>query len=140
MPDRVFLDTNVLIYAFATDDARQEVALGLLHKGGAIGVQSLNEFANVVTRKWKVAWPEALDWLGMIQRLCEPVVPVTTELHHRAVEIAREQGYHIYDALMLAAALQADRDVFYSEDLHDGHRLHGMVIRNPFAEIKKARR
>lgn len=45
-----FLDTNVLLYAFAKDDPRNLAAETLL-QGCCIGVQGLNEFANVAKRK-----------------------------------------------------------------------------------------
>ena len=45
-----FLDSNVLVYAF-TDDPRAAAAQALLERGCAIGVQGLNEFANIARRK-----------------------------------------------------------------------------------------
>ena len=49
--DEAFFDTNVLIYAFAGDDARTGIAEGLLARGGRVGVQTLNEFVAVAVRK-----------------------------------------------------------------------------------------
>jgi len=51
MPDKAFFDTNILLYAFSARDSRQNVALDLLLAGGTIGVQTLNEFVNVITGK-----------------------------------------------------------------------------------------
>jgi predicted nucleic acid-binding protein len=109
MPDRAF------IYAFAEADRRQQIALDLPMAGGMIGVQTLNEFANVVTGKFKTPWPDAPTWLNTIRELCPPAISVTLNVHHQALRIAQAYGYHIYDALMLAAALEASCTVFYSD-------------------------
>jgi predicted nucleic acid-binding protein len=45
--DAAFFDTNVIVYAFAKDDHRTEIAETLLAGGGVIGVQILNEFVAV---------------------------------------------------------------------------------------------
>jgi predicted nucleic acid-binding protein len=45
-----------------------------------------------------------------------------------------ESSYNIYDALVVAAALEAGCATLYSEDLHDGQAIDGqLTIRNPFA-------
>ncbi len=133
MPGRAFFDTNILVYAFSAADPRQTVALQLMFNGGAIGVQTLNEFTNVTTGRLKVPWAQVVERLGIIERLCDPVVPVTLRVHRQALEISQTSGYHLYDSLMLAAALEAGCDVFYSEDLQDGQSMGPLTIRNPFA-------
>jgi len=132
MPDRAFFDTNILVYAFSGGDRRQSAALDLLLAGGTIGVQTLNEFARVVAGKLGTPWRDVILRLQTIQQLCEPAIPLTLAVHQRGLRIAQAHGYHIYDALMLAAALEASCTVFYSEDMHDGHVVGGMTIRNPF--------
>lgn len=133
MPDdRVFFDTNILVYAFAPGDPRRDAALQLLLGGGIIGVQTLNEFVNVSAGKLKKTWAEIRSRIEAIQSLCEPPVPVTLNTHHRGTTIAEATGYHIYDSLMLAAAIEASCTVFYSEDMQDGQMIGSLLIRNPF--------
>ena len=62
--DLPFLDANVLIYAFGEDDPRTEAAEALLARGGVIGVQTLNEFVAVATRKLAMPWEEVLEALS----------------------------------------------------------------------------
>ena len=50
MPAKQFFDTNILIYAFASNDLRSARAESLIAEGGVIGVQVLNEFTNVTRR------------------------------------------------------------------------------------------
>ena len=130
--DKAFFDTNILVYAFLVRDPRREAALDLLRAGGTVGVQTLNEFASVATGKMRTSWPDAMTWLATVQELCPSVIPITLDVHREGLRIARITGYHIYDSMMLAAALEAECTVFYSEDMHDGQVIDGLTIRNPF--------
>jgi predicted nucleic acid-binding protein len=100
MPVKAFLDTNVLVYAFSLNDRRKGAAEDLLIRGGTVGVQTLNEFVNVATGKFKTSWPEVITWLAAIQRLCPAPVPVTLDVHRQAMRIAEIYHYHFYDSLM----------------------------------------
>ena len=130
--DRVFFDTNVLVYAFAKDDPRASVAQGLLADGGVIGVQALNEFVSVARGKLAMSWDEVEEALSAIRALCAPPVPLSIETHDQALRISRKFGCHIYDSLMIAAALESSCRTLYSEDLRDGQIIDGLTIRNPF--------
>ena len=58
MNPKPFLDTNILIYAFASNDPRSDRAEALLVAGGVISIQVLNEFVNVSRRKLAREWSE----------------------------------------------------------------------------------
>jgi predicted nucleic acid-binding protein len=131
--DAWFFDTNVLIYAFAKDDARAKIAEGLLARGGRVGVQNLNEFVDVAVRKLAMPWKEVLEALNVIRVLCPSPVPLTVQTHDAALRISGRYGYHIYDSLVISAALEARCGTLYSEDLKDGQVIDGLTIRNPFA-------
>jgi predicted nucleic acid-binding protein len=60
-------------------------------------------------------------------------VPLTVEIHERAVHIAGRYGYSIFDSLTIAAALHIGAGTLYSEDMRDGQAIDGLTIRNPFA-------
>ena len=75
MPASPFLDTNVLIYSVAKNDARSEIAEVLLAAGGVVSVQVFNEFAATARRKLGMSWDdiaEALDAIRSCVRLHEP--------------------------------------------------------------------
>jgi predicted nucleic acid-binding protein len=135
MRGRAFLDTNVLIYAFAKDDPRAEVAEELLGRGSVVGVQNLNEFVAVAVRKLAMPLPEILQALHAIRSLCPLPVPVTVKAHDAALQIVGTYGYHIYDALVIAAALEASCTTLYSEDMRDGQVISNLTIRNPFRKL-----
>jgi predicted nucleic acid-binding protein len=133
MAAKVFFDTNVLIYALASEDARSETAENLLAAGGVISVQVLNEFVAVARRKLQMSWPDISEALAAIRILCPSPIALTIETHEAALRIAQKYGYRIYDALVAAAALQANCDTLDSEDLQDGQVVDDqLTIRNPF--------
>ena len=133
MSDKAFLDTNVLIYALARQDVRTPTADALLAGGGVVSVQVLNELASVARRKLHMPWPKVIEALAEIQILCPAPVPTTVAIHDSALTLAARLGYNFYDALIVAAALEAKCSILYSEDLQDGQVIEErLTIRNPF--------
>jgi predicted nucleic acid-binding protein len=133
MDDKPFLDTNILLYAFRQDDARGQVAETLLAAGGVVSVQVLNEFVAVARRKLNKSWDEIRQALAIIRVFCPEPVPLTTETHEQAVDVAERLGYSIFDSLVISTALDAGVKILYSEDMQDGQVIDGLTIRNPFS-------
>jgi predicted nucleic acid-binding protein len=134
MPAKAFFDTNVLVYAVAENDPRTAQAEDLLLSGGVLSVQVLNEFVSVARRKILMSWKDVKEALDAFRILCPSPLSITIEMHEVALGIAEKHGYNIYDALVVAAALEAGCVTLYSEDLHDGQTIDGqLTIRNPFA-------
>ena len=126
-----FLDSNVLVYFASRDPAKADRAESLMRAGGAISVQVLNEVAHVGRRKLKLSWDELDEVMGLVRALLD-VVPLFTETHDRGLAIARRFGVSIYDAMIVAAALEAGCETLWSEDMHDGLVVETLAIRNPF--------
>jgi predicted nucleic acid-binding protein len=123
----------VLIYALAENDPRNARAEELLAAGGIISVQVLNEFTSVARKKLLLPWAEVREAIDAFLVLCPNPLAITLELHEAARAIAEKLSYGIYDALVIAAALEAGCSILYSEDLQDGQRINGhLTIRNPF--------
>jgi len=136
MTGPVFLDTNILIYATVQSDPRSETARSLLARRGVISVQVLNEFANVAHRKLGRTWPEVAQALAAIRVLCASPLPVTLAIHEAAIELAERTGYQLYDALIIASALEAGCATLFSEDLQNGQVIEGrLTISNPFVPL-----
>jgi predicted nucleic acid-binding protein len=140
MNGRYFLDTNVFVYTFdASAPAKRKraqtlVADALVDSAALISYQVVQEFINVATRKFEVplTYAESRAYLtDVLNPLCE-VYP-TYELYLHALDVAAETKFGFYDALIVAAALEARCETLYSEDLQDGFRIQGLTVRNPFA-------
>jgi predicted nucleic acid-binding protein len=130
--ERIFIDSNILLYLISGETPKAETAETIVHKGACISVQVLNEFAAVARRKYKRSWDDVSNVLGLVKANCE-VMPLTLETHERALEIAQETTLRIYDACIVAAAELAGCDVLLTEDLNHGQRIGSITIRNPFA-------
>ena len=137
MPASSFLDTNVLIYSVARNDARSEIAETLLAAGGVVSVQVFNEFAAMARRKLGMSWDDIAEALDAIRILCPSPRAISMETHDAAVKIARTHGFHMHDALVVASALAADCETLYTEDLQDGQVIEErLTIRNPFKTVE----
>ena len=133
MSDKAFFDTNVLVYVVGQKDERTASAETLIAGGGVVSVQVLNELASIARRKLGMTWDEIGEALAAIRVLCPSPVPLTIETHEAGLRIAAQYRFHIYDALVAAAALEAECTTLYSEDLQDGQIIDGrLTIRNPF--------
>ena len=128
-----FFDTNILVYAFL-DAVKRERAIEVLSEGGLISIQVLNEFTNVALKKRRRSWPEIEAALGVIRARFPKVILLTVEIHASAVVLAREHGLSIYDALIVAAALEAGCDTLFSEDMQHQRAFGDLRIVNPFLE------
>jgi predicted nucleic acid-binding protein len=129
-----FFDTNILVYAFARGEPKRGTAQELLASGGVISVQVVNEFANVLRRKQRQEWSQVEAALSVVERWFETIRPLTLETHRTAFPFARDAGIGFYDALIVAAAIEAGCDRLYSEDLQHGRSFGECVVVNPFLE------
>lgn len=126
-----FLDTNILVYAQQTGP-KAIMSQDLIAQGGTISVQVLNELTNVLRKKDHRSWRDIELVLDDIDNALEPAVPLTATTSRAALTLARDHGFSFYDALIIAAAIEAGCDVLYSEDLQHGRSVSGLAIVNPF--------
>jgi predicted nucleic acid-binding protein len=130
-----FLDSNVIVYLAAGEQAKADCAEELVAQGGTISIQVLNEVANVSRRKMKMSWPETQTFLSAIRELLN-VESITIATHETGIDLAEQYGLSVYDGMIVAAALSANCDTLFSEDLQDGLLIRGQLrIINPFALI-----
>jgi predicted nucleic acid-binding protein len=59
-------------------------------------------------------------------------VSSSIDLYRRGLDIQARYRFAFYDALIIAAALEAGCTRLYSEDMHDGQRIDTLVIEDPF--------
>ena len=133
-----FFDTNILVYAVDGKDARkQKIALALLshsmdvNHDGAISVQVLSEFANILLGKFSLSPERTETFVSLFYPLLR--TEVTADMVRSAMFIKREYGIQFYDALIVAAAEKLGCHEIVSEDFNPGQIYHGMVAINPFA-------
>jgi predicted nucleic acid-binding protein len=127
----VFFDTNILLYLLSADASKADKAQALAADGGVISVQVLNELASVAMRKLDMRFGEIREILSTIRAVCA-VIPVDIDTHELGMDLVERHQLAVYDALIVAAALQAECRVLYTEDLQHGRQFGRLTIRNPF--------
>ena len=136
MSDRVFLDTNVIVYA---DDqsagVKRSRALAVLRElvaesRAVLSTQVLQEYFVVATRKLGVSPVVARQKVDALSRL--DVVVIRPELVLAAIDLHRLHQISFWDALVVRCAVAAGCSRLFSEDLQDGQVLDGVRIENPF--------
>jgi predicted nucleic acid-binding protein len=128
-----FLDSNVILHLASGEHAKADCAEELVAQGGTISIQVLNEVANVSRRKMKMSWPETRTFLITIRELLN-VESITIGTHETGIDLAEQYGLSVYDGMIVAAALLANCDTLFSEDLQDGLLIRGRLrVVNPFA-------
>ena len=128
-----FFDTNILVYAQQAD-GKADRARALFAGGGKISVQVLNEFSAVSRRKQRREWDDIAEAISDVLAVVDPPLALTLDLHRAARTLAEDNRLSFYDALIVAAALEAGCNVLYTEDMQHGRKFGGLVIINPFIE------
>lgn len=134
MSGRIFLDTNVLIYAYAAyEPAKKAQALAASNTGERwISTQVLIEFVNVSHRKMKASWPDIQ--MALIELIdSHQLISTTAGTIARASRLADRYGFSWFDALIVATALECGCVTLYSEDLQHGQLIEQtLTVVNPF--------
>lgn len=138
MSARVFVDTNVLVYARdATDPDRQAPAVAWMaslwrSRAGRVSYQVLHEYYVTVTAKLTPGLAPA-EARGDIRELLtwSPMSP-TPERIEAAWQLQDRYSLSWWDVQIVAAAQQAGCGVLLSEDLQHGQDVAGVEIRSPF--------
>lgn len=134
MEDRIFLDTNIFIYAYSkTEPEKRKIALELLCLNKAlISTQIINEFVWVMYRKFKVD-RRKLQVVG--NKLLEKfeIVLINLETIRKALNIFVDYNFSFWDSLIIASALENDCSILYTEDMQHGQIIEERLkIVNPF--------
>ena len=134
MNDKVFLDSNILVYSYSvTELDKQLIARKLVEcTHSFISTQVLQELCNIVTRKFKFNYEAAI---AAVKECC-----LNNNLHTntentvlQACRIADRYGFSFYDSMIVSAALESGCTLVYSEDLHDGQVIdEKLTVKNPF--------
>jgi len=135
--DKVFLDTNIFIYMYTPSvPQKREVCLSIIDNYDCVtSTQALNEICNVLTKKIRTPIGDIRKVLADVNKICE-VANVSQSIIFNALNINEKYGYSFYDCLIIAAALDSECNVLYTEDMQNGQVINGKLkIVNPFNGI-----
>ena len=112
MPDKVFFDTNILVYAHdSSSSSKKNVSQELKPLSAAQARKEILLLSNMAT------------------------VDIDPTLVVRAIEIHEKWQLSYWDALILASAERAGCSTVYSEDLSDGQSYGAVTVRNPYKQL-----
>jgi len=136
---KFFLDTNIFVYSLGgTPAGKARRAAELVReatgsRNGIVSYQVVQEFFSVAFRRFAppMTVAEAEHYLATIFR---PMLAVQSSQALFAEALRLHERYRLswYDSLIVAAALEAQCGVLYSEDMRDGQRFGDLRIENPF--------
>lgn len=140
MSDRIFFDTNILVYAFNSRDSEkeksqtaQELLLKALSEDNLIlSVQVLGELHVTLTQKGKPPLSQS-DSKKIIDKICvAEIMELTKKMVLSALELQIRHKLSYWDALIIATAQSARCNRMFSEDLQHGQKFGELQILNPF--------
>ena len=140
MSDKVFFDTNVLVYAFDQSELEKSItARQLISDFGTkgdlrISTQVLQEFYVVVTKVGKLLLTQAEEIVNEFAEF--PLIHVDKPIISRAMKRHQSNVFSFWDSLIVEAALKLGCSQLLSEDMQDGLVIDSMTIRNPFITIE----
>ena len=138
MTDKVFVDTNILVYAHDLDAGDKHSLAGDIvselweSRNGVLSTQVLQEFYVTLTRKVSSTLSK-LEARKLVQKysnwhvvLNDPLIIV------QASEIEESYNLSFWDALIVSAAYSQNVPMILTEDLNHGQIIEGILIENPF--------
>ena len=138
MTDKVFVDTNILVYAHDLDagnkhDQAAEIVSQLWEsRNGVLSTQVLQEFYVTLTRKVSSTLSK-LEARNLVQRYSHwHLVLNDPSIIKQASEIEENNNISFWDALIVSAAYSQNVPTILTEDLNHGQIIEGISIRNPF--------
>jgi predicted nucleic acid-binding protein len=130
---KIALDSNILIYNHSLDcEDKRAIARNFFNENPVVSSQVISEYLNVMNRNFKMQKQELIQICSLWLEKCsvQPVILSTIKL---AQNLVSKYDFQIFDGIIAAAALEADCDILYSEDMQDGQVIENKLkIKNPF--------
>jgi predicted nucleic acid-binding protein len=140
MSDKIFIDTNLLVYAIDSfDQNRKEHARSILKNisdqyTGVISTQVMQEFYVAATKKLNA---DPVMSKGILTQLTNfEIISVSPELVFSAIDCSILNRLSFGDAFIIAAAASANCKEIWTEDLNHNQIILGVRINNPFIKEK----
>lgn len=138
MKQKVFVDTNILVYAYDLNSKKKlEISRNILREGQefkhlSISTQVFSEFINVISNKlgYEFVLPKIEKVIDKLKFL--KLTDVNLTIIKVAVTIMRKYKISFWDAQIIAAAKFANCEVVLSEDFSHHQQYSGVLVVNPF--------
>lgn len=129
----IAVDTNVLIFLHDSSNlTKRTIATNLLADNPNIPSQVVSEYLNVTRRLLTLSKDQLLFQTAELFKTSN-IIPTSPSTLHIASALIKKYQFQLFDAVVVASALEANCDILYSEDMHHGLVVNGLLtIINPF--------
>lgn len=122
MSDKIFLDTNILLYQFGEDENKRTKAIDILDRAVrsdnyVISHQVIQEFSNVAPNE-KKKYFSVQELKNYLQDILIPLCKFypSGDFYLEGLRIKNKYKYGFYDSLIIMAAVRLGCSQIYSED------------------------
>ncbi len=136
MTDKIFIDTNILIYSLDKHDPQKmEKARTILEEVrekhiGVMSTQVMQEFYVAAAKKMD---GDPIVIKGILNQLSNfEIVSISSELIFSAIDCNILNRISFWDSLIIIAAASAKCKEIWTEDLNHDQVIQGVHIKNPF--------
>ena len=135
MKDNIFIDTNIIIYAYSkTEIEKNKIANELIfsNKYVYISTQVINELINILLKKFKV---DLISIENILLELEEnfKIINFSLNTQKKAIYIKEKYKFQYYDSLIIATAIENNCSILYTEDMQHNQIIeNNLKIINPF--------
>ncbi len=134
MPDKIFIDTNVLIYFISAEEEKKKKAREVIFSSHEVYISSqvISEFISVCFSKDLLGLK---DITTLVSDLMEALQfsSVEESTIKKALLIKKDLKYSYWDCLIIASALENSCSILYTEDLQHRQIIeNNLKIINPF--------
>ena len=135
MNKKVFVDTNIFIYAYVNNDfEKHSIVKKYLQNENNIFVISAQILSEIYATlaKYRIEHTKIMPVIAEISNLCE-VYSIGLQTVKFALDLKNRYGFSYWGCLFLASALENGCQLVFTEDLQDGQIIDGRLkILNPF--------
>ncbi len=138
MKDKIFVDTNILVYANdASDKPRQDLCKqiildGIKNENMVLSTQVLSEFYVTVTKKIEVPLSVELVRREIVLLKTAEIVDIDYNSILKAIQVSVKNKLSYWDALIVTAAVKAGCREIITEDMNHAQVIEGVMLQNPF--------
>jgi predicted nucleic acid-binding protein len=131
MTNKLFAaDSNVLVYLHNNSSpSKRSIAKNILSDNPMIPAQVISEYLNITKRLLDLSKERLLIQTAELLKDCE-IIPILPSTLFLAAPLVKKYQFQLFDAIIIAAALEVGCQTLYSEDMH-----HGLLVNDTLTII-----
>ena len=138
MKDRIFVDSNVWIYLFKSDDIEKNIIVKRFFSKNSnnenmfiVSYQVINEVVSVLKQKKGLNENQLQFFIETMLELAE-VQNFSKKMIFAASELRKDYAVSYWDSLIVSAAISAECKYVITEDMQHNQNIKGTIIKNIF--------